>query len=66
MPITITRHISGISDVEVVFQQVRDLFYEHPEVRGTIDIKFIPEDENKWQEVESTRPIRLYRHIILE
>jgi hypothetical protein len=59
--ITITRNVSGKSDVEGVLQEVRDWFSENPNVRGTIDVKFIPEDKNKWQVVKSTRQFRLIR-----
>jgi hypothetical protein len=61
MEITITRDVSGKSDVEQVLQDVRDWFSENPNVPGTIDVKFIPKDKDKWREVKSTRPLRLIR-----
>jgi len=63
MQITITKNVSGRSDVEEVLQVVRDWFYEYPKVPGTIDVKFIPKDKDKWREVELNRPKRLLRPI---
>lgn len=65
MEITITREVAGRSDVEDVLQDIRDWFSENPNIPGTIDVKFIPKNKDKWREVESNRPRRFLRRIDL-
>ena len=56
MSISIVKHISGGLQVEEVLQQVRDWFFDNPNLPGTIEVNFTPDDKDKWKEVKLMRP----------